>query len=169
MSASASASELVGLRQYDVGGIPLRMGDFVVISGIHKCRGVVGRYSGAHRSAFGDLAKVFIVCRAPASSPKDVERPVVPPACLRVLQHHERRLLLIDALKPRTLHASQLADLGLTQGVAPGTANVTYGHWTPGPALPRKLPSQEEIDADIARLTDRLSSASLEPHTVRSL
>ena len=158
--------------QCDVDGNPLRLNDFVIIALQHSSvyDGVVGQYSGRYQSTEGDLAKVTIR-RPPKLRREQFERPLVSLCALRVLTHLQRQRLMLKPGRPRTLHASELALIGLTiQRPSIGReAHVALGTWTP-PKLHqvRQLPTAAEVEGEIRKINERMARAALSPETVRS-
>ena len=130
--------------------------------------GVIARFCGRESSVFGDKAKVFIILGAPVRKGSDIERTCVPPSMLRVLASHEVRRFIIRILEPRTLSPFELELLHLPRTVSPASSSsVTPGRWTPGPSVPRRIATDEEIDEAIAQLDARIRSVSFDPSTVR--
>ena len=157
--------------QCDVDGNPLRINDHVLIVLQHSSEynGVVGQYSGRYQSTDGDLAKVTIR-RPPKLRRETLELPLVPLCALRVLTHLQRQRLMIKPGRPRTLHASELAMIGLTIQ-RPSIGREAYGAldtWTP-PELHqvRQLATGAELEGEIRKINERLDRVALSPETVR--
>ena len=157
------------MQQYDVVGSPLSLRDWVVITQAPGYDGVVAKYSGRHTSAFGEYAKVTILRKHSSTRVPErlcTELTTVPVSWLRAVLPHEQQRLALVRSSPRTLNATEMADLGLSPVGSTSDAVVPYGSWerrrTQYPCV-----SHAVAEARIEELNESLSRTSLDPATVR--
>eukprot|EP00966_Prymnesium_polylepis_P099460 2303426-Prymnesium_polylepis.1 len=149
----------------DVAGTKLRQHDTIVLLGsqdLAEYHGVVCLYFGPHFSATGMTVKVTRAMRG-----GNMERLVWPAAMVRCLQHHKRQWLALKLLTPRTLHATELIQLGLPSSAERASWPVVPEYWT----LPRvryTWASDGQVEETLAKIEARIDRMSFDPSTVCS-